>query len=249
VFTIINIRAKSKQIMPVKGNNINSLNPGSLVSIGQAADLLGVSVDTMRRWDKAGVLRSVRPDGKNRFFDLKSIEKHRQDKPLKISEAAAFLKVSQSTLRRLEKRGLLTPGRNEHDERVYTRADLAALGSGGVLNTLVSPVSVEPQDTITTQEVAQTDNIQGKINAPLPITSKDYGSCVFIWFISVYSILNGISQSLFTNYMHTITFKPYIIPMYTIQTFLIVFGTVLLLARAGGKKFRILSYRPKRGAF
>jgi len=38
--------------------------PGS-VAIGEAAKLLGVSTDTLRRWDRAGKLRTSR-DGRNR---------------------------------------------------------------------------------------------------------------------------------------------------------------------------------------
>jgi DNA (cytosine-5)-methyltransferase 1 len=45
-----------------------------LMPIGRAAEILGVSIDTLRRWDKQGIIRSVRPDGKNRYFSLSELE-------------------------------------------------------------------------------------------------------------------------------------------------------------------------------
>lgn len=51
-----------------------------LLSIGQAADLLGVSIDTLRRWDSTGRLRSIRsgPRG-HRFYDRFDIDQYLQD--------------------------------------------------------------------------------------------------------------------------------------------------------------------------
>jgi len=46
----------------------------NLVPIGKAAELLGVSVRTVRRWDSKGILHSTRPNGKDRFFSLEEIE-------------------------------------------------------------------------------------------------------------------------------------------------------------------------------
>lgn len=92
-----------------------------LVSIGQAAKILGVSVDTIRRWDKEGILHSERPDGKNRHFNVQELEAVKFSQPLTISEASEQLNLSPSTLRRIEKKGLISPERNEKGERVYTR--------------------------------------------------------------------------------------------------------------------------------
>ena len=95
-----------------------------IVSISQAADVLGVSIDTIRRWDKSGILRSTRPDGKNRYFSVSDLERLKFHKPLNISEVAEQLNVSPSTLRRLEKKGIIKPERNEAGERVYDRKSL-----------------------------------------------------------------------------------------------------------------------------
>lgn len=51
-----------------------------LLSIGEAADLLGVSIDTLRRWDHAGRLSSVRsgPLG-HRFYRRSDIERYLEE--------------------------------------------------------------------------------------------------------------------------------------------------------------------------
>src|SRR3989344_6109533 len=95
-----------------------------LVSIGEAVDILGVSIDTLRRWDKNGTLKSVRPDGKNRFFPLEDIENLKFSKPLSIGEASKQLDLSTSTLRRLEEKGFIEPIRNKAGERLYTKDSL-----------------------------------------------------------------------------------------------------------------------------
>lgn len=45
-----------------------------LFVISEAAGFLGVSIDTVRRWDKAGLLHSVRPTGKARYFSSRELE-------------------------------------------------------------------------------------------------------------------------------------------------------------------------------
>lgn len=51
-----------------------------LLSIGQTAKLLGVSIDTLRRWDSADRLRSIRssPRG-HRFYNRSDIDQYMQD--------------------------------------------------------------------------------------------------------------------------------------------------------------------------
>lgn len=92
-----------------------------LVPIGEAAKFLDVSVDTIRRWDSQGTLHSSRPNGKDRYFSLNELEQVKFAKPLQISEAAERLGISETTLRRLEEKGMITPERNSQDERIYTR--------------------------------------------------------------------------------------------------------------------------------
>jgi len=82
-----------------------------LIPVSEAAQILGVSIDTIRRWDKKGVLHSERPNGKDRYFSLEELEKVKFSAPLTITEASKRLQISASTLRRLEKKGFIKPQR------------------------------------------------------------------------------------------------------------------------------------------
>lgn len=102
----------------------NLPNQKKLISISEAAKMLGVSIDTVRRWDKSGILHSDRPDGKNRYFSLDELKELQSNKPLSISEAAGELGVSTVTLRRLEKKGLIQAQRNSAGIRIYDRKSI-----------------------------------------------------------------------------------------------------------------------------
>src|SRR3989344_8672701 len=91
-----------------------------LVPISEAAKILGVSIDTIRRWDSEKKLHSQRPNGKDRYFAVEELEKKKFAQPFSISEAAKKLGISQSTLRRLETRGIIKPLRDRNGERFYT---------------------------------------------------------------------------------------------------------------------------------
>lgn len=93
--------------------------PKKIVSISEAAQILGVSLDTIRRWDKTGLLHSKRPDGKNRFFSLAELKDFKLNQPLSISEASYELHISPTTLRRLVKKELIRSSRNAAGERVF----------------------------------------------------------------------------------------------------------------------------------
>ena len=46
-----------------------------LLSITQATEILGVSLDTLRRWDKSGKLTAIRKDGgTHRYYREKDLE-------------------------------------------------------------------------------------------------------------------------------------------------------------------------------
>lgn len=108
--------------------NLPVTSKKEIVPIGEASKLLGVSIDTLRRWDKKGKIKSIRVDGKNRFFKISDMEtlKTKDKETLTISEAAKALKVSSSTLRRYEKKGILKPKRNSRGDRVYFKKNLAS---------------------------------------------------------------------------------------------------------------------------
>jgi DNA-binding transcriptional MerR regulator len=96
----------------------------NIISIRQAAIMLGVSLHTLRRWEKKGLLHTVRPDGGSRYFFVGELQKIKSDQSYTISQAAAFLGLSVSTLRRLERRGLLCSQRSVNKRRLYCEEDL-----------------------------------------------------------------------------------------------------------------------------
>jgi molybdopterin-binding protein len=64
--------------------------------IGQAAALLGVSVDTLRRWEEEGQLRVARSEGGQRLVDVESVrrllaERRTPQKPIARSSARNHL--------------------------------------------------------------------------------------------------------------------------------------------------------------
>jgi len=49
-------------------------NERKLISISEAANMLGVSIDTLRRWDKSGKLSSIKTEGGHRKYNRFQIE-------------------------------------------------------------------------------------------------------------------------------------------------------------------------------
>lgn len=94
--------------------------------ISEAAKYLGISLDTLRRWDKTGLIKSRRLDGKNRYFSIEDLKKHLSNRPLSISEVSKKFDLSATTLRRLEARGLLKPQRSKAGVRVFDSATIEA---------------------------------------------------------------------------------------------------------------------------
>jgi DNA-binding transcriptional MerR regulator len=132
-----------------------------LIPIGDSSDFLNVSVDTIRRWDKAGILHSIRPDGKNRYFSIDELEKVKYAQPLSIIEAAQRLKVSPSTLRRHEKKGLIKPDRNKNGERIYSKKCIE-----DYINIKLASVESQPKITeIITETMADKPNSSEKIES------------------------------------------------------------------------------------
>src|SRR3712207_1386738 len=63
--------------------------PRQAISLGEAAKAIGVSVDTLRRWDRAGKLRTVRDERNRRLVPAAEVERlserprrHRTGEPL-----------------------------------------------------------------------------------------------------------------------------------------------------------------------
>ncbi len=50
-----------------------------LISIREAAEILGVSLDTLRRWDKKGVFSAIKSPGGHRFYSLEQVESYQRN--------------------------------------------------------------------------------------------------------------------------------------------------------------------------
>src|SRR3989338_7829814 len=50
-----------------------------LITISEAASILGVSIDTLRRWDKSGKLTSIKSTGGHRLYHRNQLELYLND--------------------------------------------------------------------------------------------------------------------------------------------------------------------------
>ena len=90
-------------------------------SIGQASELLGVSIATLRRWEKAGKIKAERLDGKNRSFKVADLEKLSTAKPLSTAATAKQLRISESSVRRLQQKGELVGQRGDNGKYLFNQ--------------------------------------------------------------------------------------------------------------------------------
>ncbi|MBI2442393.1 MAG: MerR family DNA-binding transcriptional regulator [Candidatus Levybacteria bacterium] len=134
--------------------NGKNITQGAL-SIGEAARELGVSIQTLRRWDESGQIWSFRPDGKNRFFPRSEIERVKFQKKLSITDAATHLNLSPTTLRRLEQKGILVPQREPSGERVYERINLEKFKSSEHYQAKTTPVKIQPEPMAQDEKISQ----------------------------------------------------------------------------------------------
>lgn len=61
------------------------------VSMSQAKTILGVSSDSLRRWDKNGLVKSIRSPGGHRYFLREDLEKlgstyKKRERPIKLTK-------------------------------------------------------------------------------------------------------------------------------------------------------------------
>lgn len=66
-----------------------------LISISKAAKILGVSIDTLRRWDNSGKFSSIRKPGGHRYYNLQDINDYLTKS--KISKSDLFILASYWT--------------------------------------------------------------------------------------------------------------------------------------------------------
>ena len=65
------------------------------LSSGKVAEILGVSQDTIRRWDRAGYIKSIKTEGGHRRYSISDIEAYMcKDKKIKSDK----IKISKIKL-------------------------------------------------------------------------------------------------------------------------------------------------------
>jgi len=69
----------------------------NLLSIGQASEYLGVSIDTLRRWEKKGKIASYRSPGGHRYFKKNELDSMFGKKYERAEETAPRKKYETST--------------------------------------------------------------------------------------------------------------------------------------------------------
>ena len=57
----------------------------NLVTVSEAAELLGVSTRTIRRWESEGKIKATRTEGNHRRFEVASLLGKKQDASLTVA--------------------------------------------------------------------------------------------------------------------------------------------------------------------
>lgn len=71
-------------------------NKAEWMSIGQAAKYLGVSRDTLRRWEKRGKIKAVRSPTNRRYYTKKQLDELMLGEKEKVSQARKKLAVGKT---------------------------------------------------------------------------------------------------------------------------------------------------------
>ena len=151
------------------------------LSIGEAAKRLGVSIDTVRRWEKSGKLRAYRLDGKNRSFKVRDIDLLRLGPSVSIKKAASYLHISASTVRRRAIQGQLPATIQSNRFRKFSFDDLEKYRS-------TQPLRVNPPPSNSIVHI--------HTSTPSNIPSSNKGFFLFIGFLAGVAALYFLFNSL-----------------------------------------------------
>src|SRR3989304_3849480 len=133
--------------------------PNRTLPVSKAASFLGVSAETLRRWDRKGILKPFRTKGGQRRYSLANLEAYKRGErsaktPLKISQAAAQLGVHPETLRRWERNGAIQAERPNGGQRRYTLDRLEQIAAAPPVPAVSQP-DYPPQIPVRTMEQFQ----------------------------------------------------------------------------------------------
>src|SRR3990170_4528210 len=133
--------------------------PNRTLPVSKAASFLGVSAETLRRWDRKGILKPFRTKGGQRRYSLTNLEAYKSGErsaktPLKISQAAAQLGVHPETLRRWERNGAIQAERTNGGQRRYTLDRLEQIAAAPPVPAVSQP-DYPPQIPVRTMEQFQ----------------------------------------------------------------------------------------------
>ncbi len=168
------------------------------VTVGEAASILGVSIDTIRRKEKAGQLHALRLDGKNRYFAVDELESFKSTQPLSTTEVAELLSVSASTVRRLESSGSILSVRDERGKRLFDRESVVAYVNGEKFE---KAIEVASEESAHNDNAQQQDSLEyatvPRVTTPINIPVAGFEEAMKIPMQSLAS--TGVSSSI--NYV------------------------------------------------
>jgi len=87
----------------MQNDDASNQNPQQLLSIGNAAEQLGISIDTIRRWEKKGRITAYRSPGGHRYFKKDELanlfgKRYTRTKPKSVNDSANYYKNSPSVV-------------------------------------------------------------------------------------------------------------------------------------------------------
>lgn len=95
-------------------------------SISEMAKAIGVSVSTLRNWDKKGYLKANRTPTNRRYYTSDQVAMFAPEKTLTTGQAAKYLGLTVDQLQYLDKTERLTALRTDTGRRHYKASDLSA---------------------------------------------------------------------------------------------------------------------------
>lgn len=125
--------------------------PSDFLPISKAAKYLNVSSDTLRRWEKEGKIQATRTPGGIRLFSQDQLDVIRYPNVLKAKDAAAYLHLSPSTIRRLSDSGVLPSTKDAQGNRIFQLQDLKKFNQPQN-NLQSSPIAYSPVESETRQD-------------------------------------------------------------------------------------------------